>query len=181
MRRNTRALAFGGIVSALCWTLLISTGLFPFMSYTMPAIAGFVLIAVAFENGTEWAYLTYIAVSFLCFIMATDIEAVILFFAVFGYYPTLRLKLQMMKPRWSVFLIKTVIFNLAIFIDYILISHVLGLPYLTEEFVALTPLLIAGLLFIINVVFWIYDMAVGNMTRFYIVVIRPKLKSGQHI
>lgn len=64
----------GGIASALCLLLMILT-IIPIATYTMPALAGMVLIVVVIENGYSTAWMVYAAVGFLSLFICPDKEA----------------------------------------------------------------------------------------------------------
>ena len=79
----------GGIASALCLLLMMLT-IIPIATYTMPALAGMVLIVVVIENGYSTAWMVYAAVGFLSLFICPDKEAAMLFVGFFGYYPIKR-------------------------------------------------------------------------------------------
>lgn len=64
----------GGIASALCLLLMMLT-IIPIATYTMPALAGMVLIVVVIENGYSTAWMVYAAVGFLSLFICPDKEA----------------------------------------------------------------------------------------------------------
>ena len=99
----------GGIASALCLLLMMLT-IIPIATYTMPALAGMVLIVV--ENGYSTAWMVYAAVGFLSLFICPDKEAAMLFVGFFGYYPILKGKLEKIKKRSMEYLSKFSIFNL---------------------------------------------------------------------
>ena len=61
MIKKSTQVAMGGIASALCLLLMILT-IIPIATYTMPALAGMVLIVVVIENGYSTAWMVYAAV-----------------------------------------------------------------------------------------------------------------------
>lgn len=89
----------GGIASALCLLLMILT-IIPIATYTMPALAGMVLIVVVIENGYSTAWMVYAAVGFLSLFICPDKEAAMLFVGFFGYYPILKGKLEKSECVW---------------------------------------------------------------------------------
>jgi hypothetical protein len=163
-------------MAALSWCLLTSSGLFPILGYTLPAIAGLVLVGVAFENGVKWAYVSYLAVSLLCCMLSTDLEAVLLFVTLFGYYPILRLKLQVMRPKWVVALLKGLLFHLAVVVNLIGVLMIMGPGYLGLNLNSLTTPILLGIYGMIMVTLILYDMAIGVITRYYVCFLRPRFK-----
>lgn len=68
MHRNTKTsykVALGGVVSALCLTLMFLTGVFPLLSMAIPIYAGALMIIVSTEVNTSWAFAAYFAVALL--------------------------------------------------------------------------------------------------------------------
>ena len=82
--------ALGGIITAICTTLMFLTGLSPIGTYALPAFAGVTLMVIVIELNPRWAWMVYIAVSVLSALLAADKEAVVLFIIFFGYYPILK-------------------------------------------------------------------------------------------
>ena len=77
--RNSGKIALGGLISALCLVCMFLTGLIPFATIALPAIAGVLLIVVVIELGKRWALLVYAAVSLLSILLTADMEAKLLF------------------------------------------------------------------------------------------------------
>lgn len=163
-------------MAALSWVLLTGSGLFPMLGYTLPAIAGLVLVGVAFESGVKWAYLSYAAVSLLCGVLATDPEAVLLFITLFGYYPLLRLKLQVMRPKWAVALIKALLFHIAVGANILGVMLLMGPGYLKLQLGGFGAPALLGAYALIMGTLLIYDIAIGNITRYYVCILRPRFR-----
>ena len=91
MHRNTKTsykVALGGVVSALCLTLMFLTGVFPLLSMAIPIYAGALMIIVSTEVNTSWAFAAYFAVALLSLFLTPDKEATTLFIMFFGSYFT---------------------------------------------------------------------------------------------
>ena len=87
--RKSTQVALGGMSSALCLLLMFMTGLIPFGTFALPAMAGIVLIVVVVEMGRSTAALVYGAVSLLSLFMCPDKEAAMMFIGFFGCYPVI--------------------------------------------------------------------------------------------
>ena len=81
--KKSEQVALCGVVAALCTLLMFMTGMFPFSTYALPALAGLLMVTVAVETGPTWAYTLYAAVSILSFILTPDKEAMLMFVAFF--------------------------------------------------------------------------------------------------
>ena len=85
--KKSKQVAAGGIAASLCLLLMFLTGLFPFATYALPAMAGTLLIVVVIELGRPTATMVYAAVSLLSLLITPDKEAALMFVVFFGYYP----------------------------------------------------------------------------------------------
>lgn len=171
--RNSGKIALGGLVSALCLVCMFLTGLIPFATIALPAIAGVLLIVVVIELGKRWALLVYAAVSLLSAFLAPDMEAKLLFILFFGYYPILKAVIERLENRPLQWVCKLLVFNAAAIGAYLLAVFVFSLPIKLELFGVSLPLvlLLAG-----NVVFVIYDYAVTALTSVYVLQFQAKIR-----
>lgn len=99
MRRTTKSIAFGGVLSGLAVILMFLTGIFPFAEYALPAMAGALLIIMVIEYGYRYALLCFFAVAVLSLLVGPNKEAAVLFAGFFGYYPILKGVLERIKRR----------------------------------------------------------------------------------
>ena len=98
MRAKTRALALGGVLTALAAVLLTLGGLVPLAVYCGPMLAMVVLLPVELEYGRRPALAAYGAVSALGLLLAADREAALVY-VFFGFYPILRPALERLPSR----------------------------------------------------------------------------------
>lgn len=174
MKRRSAQIALGGIFSALCLLLMFMTGLVPFATYALPALAGAMLVAVVVEIGPKMALLVYISVSILSVFVVPDREAAMMFIAFFGYYPILKEKLELIKTRTLEWLVKLGIFNLMIVGAYAAMTFLFGFPSMIDEmgeFGRYSALILLGFG---NIVFLLYDFALTRYISVYIKWFRPK-------
>lgn len=164
----------GGIASALCLLLMMLT-IIPIATYTMPALAGMVLIVVVIENGYSTAWMVYVAVGFLSLFICPDKEAAMLFVGFFGYYPILKGKLEKIKKRSMEYLSKFSIFNLAMILNYLVIIYLFGIQDILEDVGPLGKFSVLLLLLMGNVVFFVYDIALSRIITAYRMVLRKKI------
>lgn len=144
----------------------------PIATYTMPALAGMVLIVVVIENGYSTAAMVYAAVSFLSLFICPDKEAAVLFVGFFGYYPILKGKLEKIRSRALEYAAKFLVFNIAVIASYLVIIYLFGLQGVLEDVGPLGQYSVLALLALGNVVFWIYDVALSRIITAYREVLR---------
>ena len=175
MKRQSSSIALGGVFSALCLVLMFMTGMVPFATYMLPALAGAMLCAVVVENGAKVALMVYASVSILSLFIVPDREASMIFICFFGYYPILKEQLERIPRRVVEFVLKFALFNVAIVGGYLVLSFITGIPLLSEEmfgefgrYTALVMLVLG------NGVFALYDMALTRYLSLYIRWFRPR-------
>ena len=94
---------------------------------------------------------------------------------VIGYYPVLRQALARIKSTLLRWIIKFAVFNGATMMVYALLFALLG-PAILDELLADGVAMLAALLAVGNLSFWLCDRAVGALTRYYRLILRKKLK-----
>jgi len=173
MKKSTQV-AMGGLCSALCLLLMFLTGMVPFATYALPAMAGIVLIAIAWENGVKTAWVVYGAVAILSLFIVPDREAALMFIVFFGYYPILKPFMDRISPKFLQVLAKFGLFNLAIIGGYAFTIYVLGLTELMEGMGDFGQLSLVILLAMANVMFILYDFALKHLIVLYVKWFRIK-------
>ena len=113
MRNNTIKLAFSSMLAALSTALMFMTNLFPAASYTLPAIAGALMMLTVIELGKRWAWPSFVVSAVLSFLVVADKEAVAIFVLFFGYYPILKANFEQLPKRLFRWLAKFLLFNVA--------------------------------------------------------------------
>lgn len=174
MKRSAQV-ALCGMIAALCMLMMFLTGLVPFATYAVPALAGVLMIAVVVESNAKWALLVYIAVSIMSIFITPDREASMMFIAFFGHYPILKLFLERIKPRVLEYVLKIVCFNVCIVAAYLVIIFVFQMPDILTEMGSFGRYSVLVLLAMGNVVFLIYDFATTKLISAYIGWFRPKI------
>ncbi len=172
--RKSTQVALGGVATGLCLLLMFLTTMIPFAEYALPAFAGIVLIAVVVENGTKNAIVVYAAVSLLSLILVPRPEVACLFVFFFGYYPILQFRLDEMKPKVLQYMIKFIIFNIAVVAAYLVVINLFGITEIMDEFGDFGKYSALILLALGNVFFAVYDFTVSNLRYVYIHVFRIK-------
>ena len=170
-RKSTRV-ALGGMASALCLLLMFMTGLIPFGTFALPAMAGIVLIVVVVEMGRSTAALVYAAVSLLSLFMCPDKEAAMMFIGFFGFYPVIKELLDRIRPKILQGLCKFAVFNAAILASYWVIIILFGLDEIMEEMGAFGDLTLFVTWLMGCGVFIMFDIALGRIHWAYKHVLR---------
>lgn len=171
-------IALGGISAGLSIVLLACTGLFPYATAALPALAGFLTAPVVIESGKRWAVLTYAVVAAVAVFITPDISAAFAYIFFFGYYPILKSLIERIGkivPEWA---LKLLAANLAITAVYLIVRFFFSLE---ETEVILFGIDVTWVFWIAaNAIFVLYDIVLTRLIGEYLRRLRPKLvKRGE--
>ncbi len=175
MNNVSYKVALGGVISSLCLSAMFLTGVMPFLSLTLPMIAGALMTIIVVEVSVPWAFLTYISVSILSLFVTFDKEAALIFILLFGHYPIIKLKIEKIRIKPLKILVKFVIYNLCIVVYYQLTIHLLGISDYSDEFSEFGQYGIYIFWALTNVFFFCYDFSIGGCTDLYVKYLKPKI------
>lgn len=176
MRDISYRVALGGIVSALCLVTMFLAGVLPALYLLLPGIAGILLMIIAAEVNTGWAFLTYLAVGLLSMFITFDKEAALIFIMFFGHYPILRFYIQKINIKPIRLAVKLLLFNICIIAFFYVTVYIFGLKEMLEEFDDLGKYGAYIMLGISNLVFLFYDFDLNYMYRLYRSRLMPKFR-----
>lgn len=171
--KPAQRISFCGVMCALSTMILIAS-VFPYATYAISALAGIVFISVALELGMRYGIFCFVVTALLSFLVTPDPEAKMLFVCFFGYYPLIHLRLIVWHNRTAAWIIKLIVFNIAVLSAFAVLQYVLGFPFESMQIggVDLTWVLLP----FANIVFVIYDIALDRVTAFYRVRLHPLIK-----
>ena len=141
------------------------SSVFPFLSYTLPAFAGALLLIMVKEAEKKWSIMVYIAVCILSLIIVSNKEAVVLYIFFFGYYAILKEVIEIHFTSIIKWLLKFITFNISIVLAFTVIIYVFGVPI--EELEEYGKYSVYIMLGIGNTIFIIYDYALTNLMIIY--------------
>ena len=152
------AMALGGMLAALAVVAMSLGTMIPVATSICPMICMLLLQVVLRICGARTAWAWYGAVALLSVLLAPDREAAAVFL-VLGYYPIVKPRLEKTKTPW---LWKAVLFNVSIVTMYWLLMHLFGLDALMEEFAKLGIGVLALMLVLGNVIFFLLDKVLSK-------------------
>ena len=164
--------AFCGMIAALSVVLMFFTGIIPFATISLPALAGCLLILVTAQLGTGWGLSVYAVCAVLVLILAPDREAAVYYVLFFGYYPVITALLGRIRGRVPRYIAKLAIFNAAVAVSALIVITLLG-PL--EEIPLLGRYTAAVLWMLANIMFVLYDLALDRLIALYYHKIHNKL------
>ena len=177
MKKNQRkswAMAYCGIVAALCVALMLLGAVIPIAMFIAPAVAGFLIATVCVECGLQMALTAYAAVSLLALLFVPDKE-VALIFTVLGYSPLVKPKFERIRPALLRGVCKLLLCNGAVLAMYGLIYLLVPMGSISQELRTTAMAATLVTLAMGNVAFLLYDRALHNMLMMYRLVWQPKL------
>lgn len=163
--KQSMKIPFCGMVAALSVTVMFLTGLIPVATLALPALAGCFLIPVVGELGVRWGFSVYAVCAVLSFLLAPDREAALCYLLFFGCYPVLTAIFGRVQNKLVRVVLKLLLFNAAAVSEGLLTVYVLGIPWESMDF--LGNLGIPLLLLLANVMFLLYDRALGGLIFLY--------------
>lgn len=176
-KTNTRKLSFNiafcGIISAIS-VIVMFGALIPSLAYAVPAIAGILIWTISEQIDFKWAYLSYIAVTFLSFILVPEIEANCFLLSLLGYYPILSDNLKIIKNKVLNYVVKLLIFNVSVIITYRVLCIILSADKMLEGMEDFGEYAVYVLWGMGLVAFILYDLFLGTAKELYIKIIKPK-------
>lgn len=158
---SARSIALGGVLAAGAVAAMALGTIIPIATYVCPMVCTLLLQVVLKACGRRMAWAWYGAVSLLALLLAPDKEAAAVFLFL-GYYPIVRPWLNSRKLPW---LWKGLLFNGSIGVLYFLLIRLLGLDALVQEFSGMGLGMLAVLLVLGNVTFFLLDRLLGMKTR----------------
>lgn len=170
---KTKKTALGGLITAFSSILMISSNLIPLGLYVFPAIAGIVIYIFSCLAGKAYAWSSYVAVAIVSFILCTDKETVLCFIFFLGYYPIVKAYIEKIKLKLISYILKFIMFNVAVGIIYLILFFVFGIS--ADEFEIFgvnVPLLF---LILLNITFVMYDFSLSLFERNYKQIIVKKI------
>ena len=159
MRKETKAIALGGMLGAVAMVIMCLGGLIPVSTYICPVMCMLILQMVLNLCGRKIAWAWYIMVSLLSLLLGPDKEAAALL-VLLGYYPIIKPKMDRLplKILW-----KLVLFNAVTVFMYTAVVALLGLEAIIVEHNFLGYASLALMILLGNATFFLLDKL---LTRF---------------
>ncbi len=165
----SRRVAMGGVFSALAVVLMILSAYLPITTFAMPAFAGLCLVPICTEFGTKYAIIAFLGISILSFLFVfpTNPEPAFFFLLLLGYYPIIQLYLNKIRSQALQYLLKLLLFNVALVAIYSILLFLIASPALVEELLEATGWFLGLLVFMGNITFIVYDILLDKVRIIY--------------
>lgn len=158
--------SFGGVSAALSIIIMAIGSVFPSMTYAAPVLCGIFITFAVIEFSSKFAFALYFAVSVLAVTVVPNKESALFYALFFGIYPILKGFIESRTKGVFSWVIKYLIFNIAIVAGYLICSRLLNIPY--DEIGSFGKYSVMFLWASGNVSFLVYDIAFTRIVTLYI-------------
>ena len=172
----TRKFTVASIMSALAVVCIFGSAYLPTGRIALLAITSMCILVTVAECGVKFAWLQYAATSLLAILLIPFKFQVLLFIALLGYYPILKLHIERINILWIEWLVKILFFNALLVVIYFIFKYFL-LQYVS--FGAIFDIVISNtwiVILIAEVVFVVYDYLLSFFAHYYRETISKRLK-----
>lgn len=174
MRVKARAVAFGGVITALALTLMLLAGVLPTASYSLAALAGMLLVPLVIEFGFKISVAAFVAVGLLAMLLIADKEAGVLFCCILGWYPIAKAPIEKIKSHILCRAAKLAVFNLAVMGFYFISTRLFFAAGFEDTLFGQYGLPV--LWGMGNIAFIVYDIALSKLIVLYMRRLHSRLK-----
>lgn len=171
--KKATTIAVCSIVTALSCLLLFFSGITFVLAYAMPMLVSIAMIMLRTTFDAKSAWITYIATSFLSFMLVADKECVLMYITFFGYYPIVKCSIDKIKAKPLRIILKLLLFNSMLTICQLILVYVFGIPFLDEGEGKYFIIVFAVLM---NFLFIIYDYMIDAVTKLYKLKVEKRIK-----
>lgn len=169
---DSRKVALGGVLTALCMVFILLASVLPAGRFGFYAMASFATAIVIIEYKASWSWAFFITSALISFFIVPDKTAILPYIFFFGPYGIIKHLIEKSGKTAVELLLKYAYFNLVLAASYILISS-----FVLEGISIKLPWLVIVLL--LEVVFLIYDYIFTRVVFYYQDNIRPHVFKGK--
>ena len=172
----TKKLTTAAIMSALTLVCLFGAVYLPTGRIALLALTSMCVLVTVAQCGVRYGWLQYVATSLLALLLIPFKFQVLMFIALLGYYPMLKLHIENIKKMWLEWLVKVMFFSALLIVVYFLVKFVL-LRYISLGAIFNIVLTHATLVVIAaEIIFILYDYLLSFFARYYHQVISKRIR-----
>ena len=170
--KNSSKITLCAMLSALSVVFML-LGYFPYFTYAAPAVAGLMMMVLVIEIDFKWAIAAYTASCVIIFLIGEN-ESKLLYILFFGFYPILKAVTEKLNKPIIEWIIKVAVFNASMIIIYGLVALIFDIS--VDDFNTLGKYGVYIFLFLGNIVFVVYDIAISRLSIFYYARLHDKIE-----
>ena len=165
---KARQIAIGGVFSALSFVLMFLSSFMP-LTFLWVQLSGFVIMIIMVETGRKSAFLAYIAVALMCFMLLPNIVIVMEFALIIGYYPIIKMWLDDIERTFIRRAVKLAVFLAFTATSLFVSAHIFGIATIELGFYLAIPIGQMTIFCMVN------DYLLGHVHQYYTTKIRPNI------
>lgn len=172
MKAKTKTLTLCAMMSALSVVFMFIGNLFPTGRMGFMAVASLFTVAVVIQSGYIAGLAVFIVSTLLGILLLPDKSPLAFYGIFFGYYPIVKSLAEKVKNSAFCWMIKLVIFNIALTVIFVFLKELLMLRFFDK----LAENILGIVIYIVfNIVFIVYDIGLSRLIGFYMTNIYKKL------
>ena len=165
---KARQIAISGVFSALSFVLMFMSSFMP-LTFLWVQLSGFVIMVIMVETGRRNAFLAYVAVTLMCFILLPNTVIIMEFALIIGYYPIIKMWLDNIERTFVRRAVKLAIFLVLAATSLFVSAHIFGIATIGLGFYLAIPIGQMTIFCMVN------DYLLGHIHQYYATKIRPNI------
>ncbi|MBQ9980475.1 MAG: hypothetical protein IJP23_05405 [Oscillospiraceae bacterium] len=161
MKKQTKALALSGILTAVSVVFVYIAALFPPARISLLAVAGLIPAIAVIHHGLRWGLLIYAATAVLSVLLVPVKGCAAVYVLLFGHYAVLKSLFERAPTHILEWLMKLAMFN------FLLTALVFGLQGMFLQMVSVGKMVYWAVYLVGNVAFVVYDIAFSMLVVTY--------------
>lgn len=172
----TKKFTLSSIMTALALVCLFGSAYLPTGRIALLAITSMCILVTVSQCGTRYGWMQYTATSILALLLIPFKFQVLLFIALLGYYPMVKLYIEKIEKLSLEWIVKILFFTTLLIIAYFVVKYILvqHISFGAVFDVIMTHLLLVVI--IAEVVFVVYDYLLSFFAKFYNENIRDRIR-----
>ena len=170
--KKTGKITLCAVMAALSAVFMLF-GLFPYLTYAVPAVSGLFIAVVLIETDYKFAVSDYI-ISSAIIVFYPDNESKLLYICFLGFYPIIKALAEKIRSFFLEWAVKLAVFNAGAYVYYLLLTKLFGVSF--NDVGSFMKWGLAIFWIAANGVFIIYDIAFSRLSGVYMMKIHPKIK-----
>ncbi len=173
-----KKLAFVSICMTLSVICLFGAAVTPSAKIALLAVSSVFCAIVICEYGPMYGFLHYLGVGILSLLLIPSRMYVLLYIAVLGYYPIIKLFIERLNKLWLEWILKLLLLNILLVAAYFVFQFFL-LPTLNAAVAAFILKFLWWIILGIEVIFVIYDLMLSFILSYYRHKISKLFRAGR--
>lgn len=157
---KSKQISLGAMITVFSIILLYMTSVIPTARFFLISLASFLIAVLIIEVGISYAILSFVSTAILGFIMIPNKLLLIPYITFLGYYGVIKLYIERIDKFLLEWIIKIVVFNIALSINYYLLTIVFAQQLIL-------PFSIIFVVLGLQIVFIVYDYTFSMFIQYY--------------